>query len=72
MFSIHSKVIAMAVYNNNDNITIEQDLSKNYYRGNQCNNFSNLEIAIKSHMANHDANFSIKYTSEPQSLHIRY
>lgn len=52
MFSIHSKVTAMTIYDNNDNITIEQDLSKNYYRGNQCNNFSNLEIAIKSHMGN--------------------
>lgn len=69
MFSIHFKVTAMAVYDSNDNITIEQDLSKNYYRGNQCNNFRNLKIAIKSHMANRHENFTIKYTGGPQSLH---
>lgn len=59
----------MSIYDNNDNITIEQDLSKNYYLGNQCNNLSNLEIAIKSHMVNPDENFTTKYTDRLENLH---
>ncbi|WP_179631880.1 hypothetical protein [Clostridium peptidivorans] len=49
----------MTVYNNNDNVTIEKVLSKNYNSEKQWNNLSNLEIAMKSHMANRDTNFII-------------
>lgn len=66
MLSIHSKVNPMTVYNNNDNVTIEKVLSKNYNSEKQWNNLSNLEIAMKSHMANPDTNFNIKYTGQKE------
>lgn len=69
MLSIHSKVNAMTVYDNNDNVTIEKVLSKNYNLEKQWNNFSNLEIAIKSHMTNRDANFTIKYIGKSENIH---
>lgn len=69
ILSTHSKVAAMSVYDINDNINIEQDLSKNYNSEKPWNTLSNLEIAIESHMINRDTSFTIKYAGEFKNLH---